>query len=151
MKYQFSARGHKNILGTHKTTLEFTKDKNVSLRGDCIIGVDSDFELERLKEFLANSKDNLVLIRIEAQCGQKKLQDEILAEINRNFSSENEIVIRKTNFLSDRTFATKADKSAEELDRELIESAKYPNTRISVSIIGDIEKSSQSSGCHLSH
>jgi hypothetical protein len=33
------AQGHENILATHKTTLEFTKDKRLSKKGDCIVAV----------------------------------------------------------------------------------------------------------------
>ena len=36
------ARGHPNIRATHKTTLEVTKEKELSPRGDCIIGICAD-------------------------------------------------------------------------------------------------------------
>ena len=52
MIYKFHAYGHPNILGTHKTTLEFTKDEDLTSNGNCIIGVKADFELSRLKEFI---------------------------------------------------------------------------------------------------
>ena len=45
MSYSFTAYGHKNILATHKTTIEFTKDKELSLKGNCIVGVRADFDL----------------------------------------------------------------------------------------------------------
>ena len=45
MIYKFNAYGHPNILGTHKTTFEFTKDNELTLNGDCIVGVKADFEL----------------------------------------------------------------------------------------------------------
>ena len=41
---KFSARGHENIRGVHKTTFEFTKEKELTLKGDCIIGVNADFD-----------------------------------------------------------------------------------------------------------
>ena len=40
----FLAFGHKNITANHKTTLEFTKENSVTKKGDCIIGVNSDFK-----------------------------------------------------------------------------------------------------------
>ena len=54
MKYSFHAFGHKNLLGTHKNTLEFTKDKNLTLKGDCIVGVNADFDAGELKNFIKN-------------------------------------------------------------------------------------------------
>ena len=50
MDYSFFAYGHKNILATHKTTIEFTKDRELSLRGNCILGVNADFNLIELKK-----------------------------------------------------------------------------------------------------
>ena len=35
------AWGHENIMCTHRTTIEITRDKNMSKRGDCIIGVNA--------------------------------------------------------------------------------------------------------------
>ncbi len=43
MKYTFTAQGHPNILATHKTTLEITKDTEVTGEGGCIIAVKADF------------------------------------------------------------------------------------------------------------
>ena len=56
MQYKFKAYGHPNITAKHKTTLEFTKDKELSLRGDCIVGVKSDFELPLIKNFISQLK-----------------------------------------------------------------------------------------------
>jgi len=123
MEYKFIAYGHPNILATHKTTLEFTKDKEVSLKGDCIVGVNADFELSKIKQFIKNTKNNKISIAIQIiskNKKHKKTKEKIFAEINPNFNSDEELVIRKTDFLSDRTFAINADKAAFELDRGLI-------------------------------
>ena len=37
----FFAKGHKNVLSTHKTTFEVTKETELSKRGNCIIAVES--------------------------------------------------------------------------------------------------------------
>ena len=52
MDCKFKAYGHPNITAKHKTTLEFTKDENLSLRGDCIVGVKADFSLSEIKKFI---------------------------------------------------------------------------------------------------
>ena len=41
--FQFPCYGHENILSTHKTTIEFTKDSELTLDGDCILGIKADF------------------------------------------------------------------------------------------------------------
>ena len=35
----FTVRGHENVQGTHPTTFEFITTSDLTLRGDCIIGV----------------------------------------------------------------------------------------------------------------
>ena len=42
MNFKIKAKGHKNVLSKHKSTFEITKDKELSLSGDCIIGLDID-------------------------------------------------------------------------------------------------------------
>lgn len=137
MIYKFSAYGHPNILGTHRTTLEFTKDKELSLKGDCIIGVEADFELKKIKEFIEKSKNNKITITLKPKSNIKKYQEiteMIKAEFNQNFSSNKEFVIRKTNFASERTFAIKANKAAFELDKNLIIFLKKKKNKMSVVI-----------------
>ena len=52
MRYSFTCYGHENITAKHKTTLEFTKDKDLSLKGDCIVGVNADFDINKIKELI---------------------------------------------------------------------------------------------------
>jgi len=132
MIYKFTAYGHPNILGTHKTTLEFTKEHELSLKGDCIIGVNSDFNLIEIKKFIKEQKNKKVAIIIAPEF--KKFQEVIIAELNPNFSSEKEFVIRKTDFVSERTFAISSNKAAFGLNRGLIDYLKEKKNRITVII-----------------
>ena len=118
MQYKFRAYGHPNILGTHKTTLEFTKDSELTLKGDCIIGVNADFDLKKLKNFIKKIKSAKLTIKIDADGG--KISDTIAAEINKDFKNKNEFVVRKSEFISERTFAIRANKSAFQIKRKLI-------------------------------
>ena len=137
MQYKFNAYGHPNILATHKTTLEFTKDEELSLEGDCIIGVKADFELEKLKDFIKYSKNKKITITIQAL--DKKITEKVEAYLNPDFSSNKELVIRKTNFVSDRTLAIRANKAAFELNRGLIRNLKQENGKIIVIIENKIK------------
>ena len=124
---QFTAHGHKNILATHKTTIEFTKDKDLTKDGNCIVGVSANFNLEEIKPLLKSDR-----IKITIKAGDSK--EEIIAKPNKDFNSEKEMVIRFGDFLSNRTLATSADKSAKYLDRRLIEKLKNPKQKIVVVI-----------------
>ena len=131
MKYSFNCYGHENITAKHKTTLEFTKDKDLNLNGDCIVGVSANFELSEIKEFIKKSGNKFTVI-MRAIPKNKILQDEIIAEINPDFSSNKEIVIRKTDFVSERTMGIKANKAAFELNRGLINFLKEKKNKIRV-------------------
>ena len=146
MKYSFSCYGHENITARHKTTLEFTKDDEMRLEGDCIVGIGADFELASLKRFIKslgnnrkititietiNNTDNekiindkKIKINDKNNNNEKNIKNEIIgkitAEINPDFNSDKEMVIRKSDFVSARTFAIKADKAAFELGKGLV-------------------------------
>ena len=139
MQYKFTAYGHPNILATHKTTLEFTKDDELSLNGDCIVGVKSDFELIKLEKFIKKSKNKNIRITIQTISKSEKIKEKIIAEINPNFSSDKELVIRKTGFVSERTFAIKSNKAAFELNRDLIRFLKEKESVIDV-VIENMQK-----------
>lgn len=126
----FNISGHKNILGTHKNTIEFTKDSNLTLNGDCIIGVKVDFDLHELKALVKKYSKIKIIILVD------NLVEEINAVSNPEFNDKHEIVIRKTDFISERTLGIKADKAVLDLDRELINKLKNPETVGKVELIG---------------
>ena len=125
MQYKFNAYGHPNILAAHKTTLEFTKDSELSLKGDCIVGIKADFDLGKIKNLIGKCKDKKIKIIIETE--DKKFKETIEAELNPDFSDDSEIVIRKTDFASQRTLAIRANKAAFELNLGLIKYLRKKN------------------------
>ncbi len=135
--YSFIAHGHKNITGKHKKTLEFTKENVLKIEGDCILGVHSNFESCELKRIIKKVE------RIKKVEKDKKLRmiikvngisDEIVFEPNWDFDDEKELVIRKSNFVSKRTFGINADKSCSDINKELIAKLKDENVRIEIKI-----------------
>ena len=127
MEYSFTASGHPNIRATHKTTLEFTHDANLTKQGDCIIAVNADFNLSRLKKFLNKDK-------IKITISTNHIKETITAQPNPSFSDDKEMVIRLTDFHSPRTFAIKADKAACHFKKELIKRLKDPQTKVTITI-----------------
>ena len=130
MQYKFHAYGHSNILATHKTTLEFTKDSELSLKGDCIVGVNADFDLNKIKKFIKKCKDCNIKIIIETE--NKKIREIIDAELNCDFNDNKEIVIRKTKFKSERTLAINSNKAAFALKRNLIAYLRNKENKITI-------------------
>ena len=110
----FHAWGHHNISALHKTTLEFTKDADVTPEGDCIIGVNADFDSNELQNFVKQHDTVRITLKID------DLKEVINAQTNPDFSDDRELVIRMGEHVSPRTFAVRADKSAKYLSRDFV-------------------------------
>jgi len=135
------AWGHPNITALHKTTFEVTKDSELSKRGDCIIGVRANKAIRDLNE---NLKEMLKLgykAKITLELPDYGIKDEIVGLGNEkmSFKHKKDIVVRKSNYVCDRTLLIKATKSAFEIDREMIKLLKDPSTRLilKIEIIND--------------
>ena len=50
MKIEIPFRGHKNILSLHEKTLEITKESDLTINGDCIVGINADLACRDLPE-----------------------------------------------------------------------------------------------------
>mgnify|MGYP003973927085 CR=1 FL=1 len=125
---KFFIYGHENLLATHNTTLEFTKDSYLTKNGDCIVGIRADFSYDELMKL--KGQDTIkIIISID------EIKEEIISKVNKYFDHKEEIVIRLSDFLSDRTLGIKANKAAINLSRESIQKLKDPNTRAQVEII----------------
>ena len=115
------AYGHENVLSGHKITFEVTKDEYLTKKGDCIIGVNAD---KGLADFSENFKDTLkhadTFVKIFIAGAQ--FREEVNARGSKNLilTNENDIVVRKSKFIDDRTIAIMADKAAADLDREMV-------------------------------
>lgn len=128
--------GHRNIQATHKTTLEFTKDTHLTKRGNCIVAVAANRALADLsakfKETLRKTNAKLT-ITIEV--------DGITEQINAQGSPSlilthpSDLVVRKSDYVCNRTLAVHADKAACDLSRELIEKLKNPQQKVKITLI----------------
>ncbi len=127
------AFGHVNVSGTNRTTFEVTKETHLSKMGDCIIAVSAD---KSLKDFSAAFKDRLrrenalVLVRVEAD----GVTDVVRAFGNPGltFTHRTDIVVRKSDFVSDRTLGIRADKSACDISRTLVRKLQNPDQKVNI-------------------
>ena len=123
---RFTAYGHPNIKCSHLNTFEFTKDKDVSLKGDCIVGVRADFELSELRKLLVKKE---LLMKIVVG----DVVEEVRFISNPGFGSNEELVVRRSEFVSGRTLGIKADKAA--VDFRFKEKLKNPDQKIVVELV----------------
>jgi len=126
------ARGHPNVRATHRTTLEVTKDRELTPRGDCIIGVGADKSVADLSEDLKRWLKSGRAIRVEIVLPDYGLKDELIAfgSSKLTFKHERDVVIRKSDYVCDRTLAIRSNKSARDIDREIVELLKDEKTEL---------------------
>jgi 16S rRNA (adenine(1408)-N(1))-methyltransferase len=127
--YSFFVYGHPNIRATHFKTLEFTKDTELTERGDCIIGIKADFDIARLKQF---QKKIRIICEIEHE--GRVLRSEFKSKVHPGFNDDHEMVLRKSGFPSERTFGIGLNLGANHLDREMVKLLQDPNTKMKVTI-----------------
>ncbi|MBI5391111.1 DUF371 domain-containing protein [Candidatus Woesearchaeota archaeon] len=113
--YHFTAHGHPNLRAMHPTTLEFTKEEHLTLRGDCIVGVRADFDSQSLQKLFAGAQPLIITLTVGS------VQEVVHATYNPSFSHNSEMVIRLSTFADARTFAINADKAAKWLSRKMVE------------------------------
>lgn len=121
MNFKIIAKGHKNVLSLHKSTFEITKDDDLTLAGDCIIGLDIDKSMDdfpqEFKEKLAND-DTQVIVELNTPNASDKIVG--FGHHDLSLSHPTDIVCRKSTFICPRTLMIKSDKAAIDLNRDLI-------------------------------
>jgi hypothetical protein len=129
VNFEIKFSGHENIRSNHQKTIEITKDSDLSVRGDCIIGVNADsscFDLPiDIKEKLRDPKSK---VQISIKVGQHEF---IICGRGHNdltLTHSEDIVIRKSDFVCPRTLAVKCDKTADLIPREMVQLLQDPKT-----------------------
>ena len=129
-----TAKGHPLVKGTHKTTIEVTKESHLTQRGDCIIGVSADKACvdlsEELKTALKSGAKFKVIFRVS------DLEDSLTAYGSPDLKLTNmhDIVIRKSAHIDDRTILIKADKAAWDLKKSLVKKLEVANELLELTI-----------------
>lgn len=127
-----SAYGHENILCTHSTTIEITKEKSLTKKGNCIMGIDASkgcFDLNNnLKKKILNGNKIKITLILE------DFQDSFFGFGNKDLRllDKNDMVFRKSNFICDRTVLINCTKSSLEINRKLIKKLKIPGKKLSI-------------------
>jgi hypothetical protein len=130
------AFGHENMQAIHPTTLMITKDADLSKQGDCIVAVGADKAVVDLspefKQGLRNPNSKLTIL-IEVDGTVEQIHAEGSPKLTLTHTAD--IVIRKSDFTSERTLAIHADKASNDLPRELIKKLASPKQKVTFTLI----------------
>jgi hypothetical protein len=131
----FSARGHKNIEATHKTTFEVTREATLTKRGDCIIAVESTRAATNLPfEFKEAARKEGAQIKVTIEAGELKETVKAKGSPKLTFTHPTDLVVRKSDYVCGRTLAIRADKAASDFSRKLVEKLKAANQEVKVTL-----------------
>ena len=129
MKIEIPFSGHKNILSLHKKTIEITKDNELTVNGDCIVGTNSALACvdlpEKFKKKLQNP-DTTIEFTIVAN--EHSLSIHGKGSDKLTLKHTNDIVLRKSAFTCSRTIAIKCDKASDDIPRVMIKKLQNPKT-----------------------
>lgn len=133
LTYTFYCFGHPNMRANHVKTLEFTKDSELGIEGDCIVGLRSTFEYEKLMQFKKKVKFICELFDPQSDHAYSSI---FKCTVNPEYASETELVLRKSFFNSYRTFGHNLDRGSNHLDRKIVELLKAnPDLQMKVTIL----------------
>lgn len=122
-------RGHRMVRATHPTTIEVTTEDYLTEDGDCIIGVGASKGCAGIatdvRERLREGSRATFRIVVEGLSFAVNASGDPRLEL----SDPHEMVIRKSDFVSGRTLAVRADAASRSIPREIIRLLKNPAAR----------------------
>jgi len=132
------AYGHPNILATHKSTFEITKEHTLTRKGNCIIGIRANKACKDLSEKFKKALKNNVPVRIIIKSDD--FRDDLIGYGSPNLilSDETSIVIRKSSYICPRTLLINANKAACDIDRNLISHIRKSKNPILITFMVNI-------------
>jgi hypothetical protein len=130
----FRARGHPLISSRHPTTLEITKEPEITPSADCVIGVGSSKGCadlsERVRRAIREGSEMSLVLRLPDAVEEVRG----FGHPGLTLADPVEMVFRKSRYLCPRTVFILADKAASDLSRHLVGRLKDPDVEISIEL-----------------
>lgn len=131
----FSAHGHENIVATHRTTFEITKEAALTKQGDCVIAVEATSAAADLPfEFKQAARRGGARITVTIEANELKEVVKARGSPQLTFTHPTDLVVRKSSYVCGRTLAIGADKAASDFARKLVEKMRDSNQEITVTL-----------------
>lgn len=132
--FAIMAYGHPELLATHRTTIELTKDNHLTTQGNCIVGVGASAGCTDLPAVLKNAIHDGATISVHLQVGL--LADEFygIGDPNLPLTHPRDIVFRTSSFICPRTILIRCTKAARDIERNLIIALRNPGQEFVVTL-----------------
>ncbi|MGN6624159.1 MAG: DUF371 domain-containing protein [Candidatus Nitrosocosmicus sp.] len=121
-------KGHPNVQSLHSRTIEITKDNYLTLNGDCIIGINANKSCKNLSDQLKDKiRKSGSHIEMELIVEPYKFYMKGSGHSELLLTNSEDIVIRKSKFICDRTLCIGCNSSSLEIPRKIIDLLKDPS------------------------
>jgi hypothetical protein len=127
-------KGHMNVLGLHRTTIEITRDEEISHRADCIIGVRAEKACKDLSTPLKIHIRAGGSLTFRIDVGGLSFTFSGRGHPSLDLSHDRELVLRKSEFTSPRTAAIACTSAAMDIPRKIIDRLGNSDTSGTLSI-----------------
>jgi len=130
MRFEISFHGHKNVRSLHPKSIEITTDSDLTVNGDCIVGVGASCGClgipEKMKKMLQDPQSEVTCTILVGEHSYK-----ITGRGSEKLSLKNphDIVIRKSNFTCPRTLSIGCDTASDSIPRQMIKALQNPETK----------------------
>lgn len=121
--------GHPLVSASHPTTIEITTEDRLTKEGDCIVGVSADRGCAGLDSAVKDrirAGSSHVLLRLVV--GSDSFEVKARGDPRLSLTHPHDIVVRKSDFVSDRTIAVRADAASRDIPRRMIAALRRPET-----------------------
>jgi hypothetical protein len=133
------AWGHPNIVGTHGTTFEFTTERNLTRRGDCVLAVNASKGAADLSDAFTNvARRDDAIITVMVRVGDVADVARGRGSPNLTFTHPTDLVARTSGFTCGRTLMIRADKAAADFSRQLIHLLTNPQRKAVITLVAEI-------------
>ncbi|MHC1604358.1 MAG: DUF371 domain-containing protein [Candidatus Methanofastidiosia archaeon] len=133
MEFVITAKGHPNITATHRTTLEITKESQLTHQGDCIVAVCADKGFPEMSDSF-KSVLRKSLVNVSISCNDKVFELFGRGSEKLALTDMNEMVIRKSNFTCKRTLIIESNKAACDMPKDMVSELQKKDSEIKIII-----------------
>ena len=120
-------RGHPMVRSLHPTTIEVTTEGRLTERGDCIIGVEADKGCAQLSSSVKGALRSMgSKVTIGIVVGPWTFVVKATGDPRLELSHAHDIVVRRSDFVSNRTAAVHADRASRDIPREMVRLLRSP-------------------------
>jgi hypothetical protein len=117
------------VRSLHSNTIEITTEEHLTEKGDCIVGVGAAKGCSQLSEALKTAlRAEQARVTIRVLVGNESFELAAEGDQGLELSHPEDIVIRRSRFMSSRTLAVGATAAARDIPRSIVSRLKNPET-----------------------